>query len=124
MKFKIKIAGKATVVSISEDITSMYDSKDLIAAVEENLNVDNRNIILDLAEVNYINSAGINVLLTVLTSVRNKEGELVLASISEKVKSLLVITKLNSIFTVKNSVEESLQFINELESLIDQQETK
>lgn len=122
MKFKSKLVGKVVVVTIAGDITSLNESKELIQAVEEKITDDIRNIIFDMSEVNYVNSAGINVLITALTSVRNKEGELVLASISEKVKSLLIITKLNSIFNVKESVEESLQFVKELEEVSIQQE--
>ncbi|MCB0505595.1 MAG: STAS domain-containing protein [Cyclobacteriaceae bacterium] len=124
MKFKSRVVEKAVVISISGDIISLYDSKELIETVEKALQENNRNIVFDLDKVNYINSAGINVLITVLTSVRNRGGELVLSSISDKVKSLLIITKLNSIFNVKDSVEESLLFVDELEMLSDQSENK
>lgn len=124
MEFKTKVVEKASVISIVGDITSLYDSKELIDTVEEKLNNNARNIVFDLSGVNYINSAGINVLITALTSVRNKEGELVLASISDKVKSLLIITKLNSIFNVKESVDESLQLISKLETMSNQPESK
>lgn len=124
MKFKSRVVEKAVVISISGDIISLYDSKELIETVEKALQENNRNIVFDLDKVNYINSAGINVLITALTSVRNKGGELVLSSISDKVKSLLIITKLNSIFNVKDSVEESLLFVDELEMLSDQSENK
>ena len=124
MKFKSRVVEKAVVISISGDIISLYDSKELIETVEKALQENNRNIVFYLDKVNYINSAGINVLITVLTSVRNRGGELVLSSISDKVKSLLIITKLNSIFNVKDSVEESLLFVDELEMLSDQSENK
>lgn len=122
MKFKSKLVGKIVVITISGDITSLSDSRELIDTVQDKIGDSVRSVIFDMTAVNYINSAGINVLITALTSVRNKEGELVLASISEKVKSLLIITKLNSIFNVKESVEESLQFLMQLEKVSAQQE--
>lgn len=124
MKLKNKVDEGVLVASVDGEIISLDDSKELVAAVESHLIDGNKNVIIDLAKVKYINSAGINILITILTSIRNKEGELVLASISEKVKSLLVITKLNSIFNVKDSIDESFQLLKEMATLEMQQEDK
>ena len=55
---------------------------------------------IDIHDVRYINSSGIGVLITILTKFRNKGGEVVLIKPSDSVEKLLVITKLNSIFTI------------------------
>lgn len=124
MKFKGKVIKGVQVVALSGDIISLNDSKELLETIDTYLVDGVKNLVLELEEVKYINSAGINVLITILTSVRNKGGELVLASISEKVKSLLVITKLNSIFNVRESIDESLELLEELAILETQQEDK
>lgn len=61
--------------------------------------------VVDLSEVRYISSSGIGLLITMLTKMRNTGGEVYLTSPSEHVKKLLIITKLNNIFTVYDSVD-------------------
>ena len=72
----------------------------------------NDNIVfcaIDIEQVRYINSSGIGVLITILTKFRNKDGEVVLIKPSESVEKLLVITKLNSIFTIVPDIEHALK---------------
>jgi anti-sigma B factor antagonist len=62
----------------------------------------NKKILLNLAEVNYIDSSGIGVLVSSFTSVRNQGGELKLLNMSKRIRDLLQITKLYSLFDVKD----------------------
>ncbi len=68
---------------------------------------------IDISKVRYINSSGIGVLITILTKFRNKGGELVLINPSEQVKKLLIITKLNAIFTIADTKEEAIKVLKE-----------
>jgi anti-sigma B factor antagonist len=63
--------------------------------------------IVDLSEVRYISSSGIGLLITMLTKMRNAGGDVYLTTPSEHVKKLLIITKLNNIFTVFPTIEEA-----------------
>lgn len=60
---------------------------------------------VDLSEVRYMNSNGLGILITLLTKFRNKDGEVVLINPSAQISKLLMITKLNSIFTVVSDAE-------------------
>jgi len=99
------------VITINENEFFSMESNEIVETIKAKIDKGNRAFILDLHEVRYLNSTNINLLIAVLTVVRNNEGELVLTSISEKVKNLLIITKLNSIFHVKDSVDESIEFL-------------
>ncbi len=57
-----------------------------------------KNVVVDLAKVKWLNSSGFGVLLGGLTSLRNAGGDLKLACVTERVESLLMMTKLISIF--------------------------
>lgn len=111
MKYQHKLVDKVVVISIDEDELYSTDSVEIVETVKSEIQKGNIAFVIDLRKVKYINSTGINVLISVLTVIRNQEGELVLASLSEKIKSLLIITKLNSIFNVRNSVDESIEFL-------------
>lgn len=58
--------------------------------------------IIDLANLEAINSVGLNILLGILTKSRNADGDTVLRNIPQRLSKMLVITKLNAIFTVEN----------------------
>ena len=65
-----------------------------------------KTMVIDLEKVRYISSSGLGLLITLLTKMKNAGGELFLTAPSEHVKKLLLITKLNGIFTVVESVKE------------------
>ncbi len=118
MKYQHKLVNNVVVISIMEEEILSIPSDDVIATVNDEIEKGNTSFIIDLKKVKYVNSTGINFLIAVLTVIRNSEGELVLSSISEKIKNLLIITKLNSIFNVRNTVDESIAFFAE-NSIVD-----
>jgi anti-sigma B factor antagonist len=79
----------------------------LVEFVSYALNEKIRFFVVDLSQVRYISSSGIGLLITMLTKMRNAGGEVFLTSPSEHVKKLLIITKLNNIFTVFDTIEEA-----------------
>ena len=65
-------------------------------------------VVIDLAEVDYMNSTGLGILISTLTSLRKANGELKLANVTEKIQSLLTITKLVTVFDDYETVEEAV----------------
>ena len=61
-----------------------------------------KKIILNLAEVDYIDSSGVGELVGSFTTVRNAGGELKLLNLSQKVKYVLHVTKLYTVFDIKD----------------------
>ena len=89
------------------DLMGEQSGPELVEAINDHLN---KNIIyaaIDISNVRYINSSGIGVLITILTKFRNKGGEVLLINPSDHVKKLLIVTKLNAIFTIVDSKEEA-----------------
>ncbi|WP_375585758.1 STAS domain-containing protein [Cyclobacterium xiamenense] len=107
-EFESQVQGKTLVVKIKGDLIGDESGPRLVGIVSDGLEEGVRNCIVDLSQVRYISSSGIGVLITILTKVRNADGEVLLTSPSEHVKKLLIITKLNNIFTVYDSLEEAL----------------
>ena len=107
MEYTFKLENEFLVITLSGDLIGEEKGPDIIAELEKfNLN-GNLNVITDISDVRYINSSGIGVLITLLTKVRNKSGELCLINPSENVKKLLIITKLQAIFKVHGSIAEA-----------------
>lgn len=67
-----------------------------------------RNIVADLSKVSWMNSSGLGILISALTTVRNAGGELKIAAAPEKIKNLLIITKLTNVIKLYDTIEEAI----------------
>jgi len=65
-------------------------------------------VVIDLSKVDWMNSTGLGLLISGLTTLKKAEGELKLANVTDKIKSLLAITKLVTIFKSYDSVDEAI----------------
>ena len=66
-------------------------------------------VVIDLARVDWMNSTGLGILISSYTTIRNNDGELKLANVTDKIQSLLTITKLVTVFDTYDSVEDALK---------------
>jgi anti-sigma B factor antagonist len=93
-------AGKVTVVDLSGRIT-LGDGSALLRKTIRGLLDDQRvQILLNLADVDYIDSSGIGELVSAFTAVKNRNGDLKMLHLTKKVRDLLQITKLFTVFDV------------------------
>jgi anti-sigma B factor antagonist len=102
MKVGIRQVDGVTIVDSSGRITLGEGSVILRDTVRDLLAKGSKKIILNLAEVNYIDSSGIGELVSAYTTVKNQGGELKLLNLTKKVNDLLQITKLYTVFDVKD----------------------
>ena len=70
----------------------------LRSRIQNLLNAGNRKILLNLAEVDYIDSSGLGELVSTFTTVRNRDGDLKLLNLTRRVRDLMQITKLLTVF--------------------------
>jgi anti-sigma B factor antagonist len=76
--------------------------------ITKNLSEEKKKLVLDLGGVSYMDSAGVGELVSVYTSVKNRGGELKLANLTKKIKDLLTITQLMTIFDTYDSVGDAI----------------
>jgi anti-sigma B factor antagonist len=100
--------GSATVVDISGRITLGEGSAALRHLVRQLLDNGRKQIVLNLADVSYIDSSGIGELVSSFTTVRKEGGELKLLNLTKKVHDLLLITKLFTVFDVHTDEEKAV----------------
>jgi len=91
-----------TIVDCSGRITLGEGSVVLRDSVKELLTKGQKKILLNLGDVNYIDSSGIGELVSAYTTVKNQGGELKLLNLTKKVHDLLQITKLYTVFDVRD----------------------
>jgi anti-sigma B factor antagonist len=97
MKSSTRQVDGVTIVDLSGRITLGEGSVILRDTVRELIGKGN-----NLGDVNYIDSSGIGELVSAFTTVRNQGGELKLLNLTKKVHDLLQITKLYTVFDVKD----------------------
>lgn len=67
---------------------------------------------IDLEQLKYMNSSGLNTLIQLLTKARVAGGEAVLYNMNKKINELILITKLHTLFKVAESKEDALKMLN------------
>jgi anti-sigma B factor antagonist len=91
-----------TIVDLSGRITLGEASVVVRNVISDLLGKGNKKILLNLGEVDYIDSSGIGVLVSSFSTVRGQGGELKLVNLSKRIRDLLQITKLYNLFDVKD----------------------
>ena len=102
MKIKTRQVDGITIMDCSGRITLGEGSVQLRDAVRDLLAKGSKQILLNLGDVPYIDSSGIGELVSAFTTVRNQGGDLKLLNLTKKVHDLLQITKLYTVFDVKD----------------------
>src|SRR5213078_1988642 len=91
-----------TILDLSGRITLGEGSVVLRDTIREVLGKGEKKILLNLGDVTYIDSSGIGELVSAFTAVRKEGGDLKLLNLTKKVHDLLQITKLYTVFDVKD----------------------
>ena len=107
-EFNIKQEAGIQVVYFKGELIERGQAEALVESVVKLLGEKQLKFIFDLEELRYMNSSGLNVLINLLTKTRREDGEVVITNVNRKIKELLIITKLNSMFTVTDSHEIAL----------------
>ena len=108
LKILERQAGDVTVLDMAGRITIGEGSVALRSAVRRLLEEGKKNILLNLAGVGYIDSSGIGELVSSYTAIKNQEGQLKLLSLTEKLRDLLTITKLLTVFDAYETESDAL----------------
>jgi anti-sigma B factor antagonist len=91
-----------TIVDITGRITLGDETGKLRDTIRQLVAEGKKKLVLNLAHVDYIDSSGVGELVSSFTTVRNAGGELKLLSLTKKVQDILNVTKLYTVFDVKD----------------------
>jgi len=100
MKATIRQVDSVIVVDVSGRITLGEGCAQLRELVRDQLTKGNKRVLINLADVTYIDSSGIGELVSAYTAVSNQGGQLKLLNLTKKVHDLLQITKLYTVFDI------------------------
>ncbi|MDZ7271913.1 MAG: STAS domain-containing protein [candidate division KSB1 bacterium] len=101
--------GAVTVLSLAGKIMGGPDAGLLNEKVHQLIDAGTKNVVLDLSQVQWMNSSGLGILISAASTLRNNGGELKLACITPRIRSLMTITRVINVFETFASVEEAVQ---------------
>lgn len=108
-EYQIKHREGAVIVDFFDRILDVSEADQLVHQIERQILGGNRKFIINFQQVDYINSSGLNVLITLLTKIRDNYGELYICAVSDKIEKLIHTTKLDKIFKIEDNVEQAIE---------------
>lgn len=112
MKIKVSEKYEAVILELKGNVMGGDDTKDFNELLHKLINEEKRNVVIDLASVKFMNSSGLGMLIGGLTTIKKADGRLILANVTDKIESLLIITKLITIFETSDSVENAVKLFS------------
>ena len=101
------------VIEFKGNVMGGPDAVSLNEKLHELIELDKTNIVVNLSKVKFMNSSGLGMLIGGLTTMRKAGGDLRIANATDKIESLLVVTKLITVFKHYKSVEAAVESYNE-----------
>lgn len=109
MSFKVSEKYNSVILEFKGNVMGGPDAVKLNKTLHELIDEGKTNIVADLGKVGFMNSSGLGMLIGGLTTVRKAGGDLRIANATDKIESLLVVTKLITVFKHFTSVEEAVK---------------
>ncbi len=114
MRFQFTPLNSSTMLlSLEGSLIEQHNLSKTLEQISEITEPDHLNFIIDLSNIETMNSSGLNLLIHLLTKSRNAGGEAILICVPERLNNLLVMTKLNNVFTVAPNLEAALNILEE-----------
>ena len=108
MNLKEKEINGIVALELSGKVMGGPDANLLSEKLHELVDKKKTKVVADLSKVSWMNSSGLGILIGGLTTMRNNNGDLKLINVTERIKSLLIITKLITIFETFESLDEAV----------------
>lgn len=108
MRIKTFEKYSAVVIELKGNVIGGPDSEEFSKLLHSYVDAGKKNVVVDLGSVKFMNSSGLGMLISGFTTMKNSGGSLKLANATDKINSLLVITKLITIFENFDSVDKAV----------------
>jgi anti-sigma B factor antagonist len=108
MNYSVEEKYNAVVITLKGNVMGGPDGAKLHDTLKELKEQEKKNVVVDLSKTKFMNSSGLGMLISAMTTMRNAGGDLRLANVADRIQSLLVITKLITVFKHYDSVEEAV----------------
>lgn len=108
MNYSVEERYNAVVIKFKGNVMGGPDGARLHEQLHQLREEGKMNVVVDLAKVGFMNSSGLGMLISGMTTMRNAGGDLRLANPADRIQSLLIVTRLITVFQHYDSVDEAI----------------
>jgi anti-anti-sigma factor len=108
IKYHTSIHGSVKVYHLDGKLIDVVKSAEMMEKMNADIDAGLNKIVLDLENLDYINSNGLNIFLTVLRKIKATNGNICMCNANSSIIELLEITKLHTIFLNHTSLEKAI----------------
>ncbi len=111
MEFSFEVEEKddVSVLELTGSLIEKNQANDMLDEIDNRILRDQNKFIINLNGIKFMSSTGLNVLIMILTKARKSGGETVICCVPARIQELLVVTKLNTVFTVCDTPDNALK---------------
>ncbi len=113
MNYSINERYNCIVIEFSGDLMGGPDANRFNEDLHDLIDQGKKEVVADLSNVKFMNSSGLGILIGGLTTMRNAGGDLRIAGADQRIESLLMVTKLITVFNSYRTVEEAVNSYEE-----------
>lgn len=110
--YKIERNDNHSVLTMTGRLVDKVEAIEVSVEIDEELEEGTNHFIINLSELDYMNSTGLNIIINLMNKARNEGGEAVVVGAQPRIKTLFVVTKLDTVFTMKDTLEEATTHLN------------
>ncbi len=110
MNYQFQIRNSLLLIEFNGDLVEDTIEEEFFEQLDKEGAKTDYKCVVCLAKLRFLNSQGISVLLRMYKQFRDQDGDLVLINLSESIRSLLIITKLDALFTILPDWESAMGF--------------
>lgn len=109
MNYSISERYNTVIITFKGNMMGGPDAEEFHNAIKELIEKGKTNVVGDLSKVKFMNSSGLGILIAALTSLRNAGGDLKICGASDRIESLLMVTKLITVFKHYKTADEAVE---------------
>lgn len=113
MSFNVSERYNCAIIEFKGNVMGGPDAVSLNDKLHELIEKNNNNVVVNLSKVKFMNSSGLGMMIGALTTMRKAGGDLRIANATDKIESLLIITKLITVFKHYKSLDEAVDSFKE-----------
>lgn len=114
--YKLEKNGDIVTLNLAGRLVDKVEAIEISVDIEEELSQGHNKFIIDLSELEYMNSTGLNILINLMNKTRENKGEAVITGSKPRILSLFSVTKLNTVFKICADKEEALNHFSTINS--------
>jgi anti-sigma B factor antagonist len=109
VKLSVRKTDSVAILDVSGKLMGGPDADVFKETIRNLLDEGYKSVVVNMSQVPFINSTGLGILISAYTTLRKEDGVLKLANVTERIDSLLMITKLGTIFETYSSEEKAVE---------------